>query len=140
MSLATSFIAFLVAAGRAKPDPSALRISALEVENIRLRSAVSELRARLAAAQAPLEGPRGPSGPAMAAQTSDWPAEQVAQHQRSPWRTRSGGGGISSWAGSARRTWRLMRNTGETALFRGQACGVGAEAWCNFAVVLSKAK
>jgi hypothetical protein len=81
MSLATSFIAFLVAAGRAKPDPSALRISALEVENIRLRSAVSELRARLAAAQAPLEGPRGPSGPAMAAQTSDWPAEQMAQHQ-----------------------------------------------------------
>jgi hypothetical protein len=53
----------------------------LEVENIRLRSAVSELRARLAAAQAPLEGPRGPSGPAMAAQTSDWPAEQMAQHQ-----------------------------------------------------------
>ena len=81
MSLATSFIAFLVAAGRAKPDPSALRISALEVENIRLRSAVSELRARLAGAQAPLEGPRGPSGPAMAAQTSDWPAEQMAQHQ-----------------------------------------------------------
>jgi hypothetical protein len=81
MSLATSFIAFLLAAGRAKPDPSALRISALEVENIRLRSAVSELRARLAAAQAPLEGPRGPSGPAMAAQTSDWPAEQMAQHQ-----------------------------------------------------------
>ena len=64
MSLATSFIAFLVAAGRAKPDPSASRISALEVENIRLRSAVSELRARLVAAQAPLEGPRGPSGPA----------------------------------------------------------------------------
>jgi hypothetical protein len=81
MSLANSFIAFLVAADRAKPDPSASRISALEVENIRLRSAVSELRARLAAAQAPLEGPRGPSGPAMAAQTSDWPAEQMAQHQ-----------------------------------------------------------
>ena len=53
MSLANSFIAFLVAADRAKPDPSASRISALEVENIRLRSAVSELRARLAAAQAP---------------------------------------------------------------------------------------